>query len=225
MCPHTSLKVVTTSYPPLIPIDASIDQLDYLIMAEYMQNTMTHPLSQVNMDALETQKFELPIGMVQRSNSTKSTRSDKSICSTSSSVDSSVANSPIETPSTTTPSSNTTPPPPDFVVLSLWPHATPLPNRLLRRRLRRPLPNHQSPAPAQLLEIHKPGPRRSHKRPHRVPRRKGLFLLITPRPPAPLRPNRRPQRLQSPPRLPRPHNNHPRRPRHRLRHVPRPQRL
>ena len=125
MCPHTSLKVVTTSYPPLIPIDASIDQLDYLIMAEYMQNTMTHPLSQVNMDALETQKFELPIGMVQRSNSTKSTRSDKSICSTSSSVDSSVANSPIETPSTTTPSSNTTPPPPDFVVLSLWPHATP----------------------------------------------------------------------------------------------------
>jgi hypothetical protein len=98
MCPHTSLKVVTTSYPPLVPIDASIDQLDYLIMAEYMQNTMTHPLSQVNMDALETQKFDLPAGMVQRSNSTKSTRSDKSICSTSSSVDSSVVNSPIELP-------------------------------------------------------------------------------------------------------------------------------
>jgi hypothetical protein len=120
MCPHTALKVITTALPS-IPIDTSIDQLDYLIMAEYLQNSMTHPLSQVNMDALETHKFDLPIGMVQRSNSTRSTRSDRSICSTSSSVDSSVVNSPIETSSPT----KVTPPPPHFVVLSLWPHATP----------------------------------------------------------------------------------------------------
>jgi len=120
MCPHTALKVITTALPS-IPIDTSIDQLDYLIMAEYLQNTMTHPLSQVNMDTLETQKFDLPIGMVQRSNSTRSTRSDRSVCSTSSSVDSSVVNSPIETSTPT----KVTPPPPHFVVLSLWPHATP----------------------------------------------------------------------------------------------------
>jgi hypothetical protein len=77
----------------------------------------THPLSEVNIDALETQKFDLPSGMVQRSNSTRSTRSDKSASSTSSSVDNSALNSPIESPKSITS-------PPRYVVLSLWPHAT-----------------------------------------------------------------------------------------------------
>jgi hypothetical protein len=55
--------------------------------------------------------------MVQRSNSTRSTRSDKSVSSISSSVDNSVLNSPIESPKSITS-------PPHYVVLSLWPHAT-----------------------------------------------------------------------------------------------------
>jgi hypothetical protein len=120
MHPPSSLKVITTALP-LIPIDSSIDQFD-LMMADQMQQSMTYPLSQVNIDALETQKFDLPNGMVQRSNSTRSTRSDKSVSSTSSSVDSSVVNTPIVETSQPT---KTTPPPPRFIVLSLWPHATP----------------------------------------------------------------------------------------------------
>jgi hypothetical protein len=82
-----------------------------------MPESAVHPLSELNIDALETQKFDLPSGMVQRSNSTRSTRSDKSASSTSSSVDNSVLNTPIESPESTTP-------PPHYVVLCLWPHAT-----------------------------------------------------------------------------------------------------
>jgi hypothetical protein len=74
-------------------------------------------LSELNIDALETQKFDLPGGLIQRSNSTRSTRSDKSVSSTSSSVDNSVLNTPIESPRPTTA-------PPHYIVLCLWPHAT-----------------------------------------------------------------------------------------------------
>lgn len=84
-------------------------------MADSMYTPATHPLSEVNIDALETQKFDLPFTMVQRSNSTRSTRSDKSVSSISSSVDNSLVNTPV-TKSTTAP--------PHFIILSLWPHAT-----------------------------------------------------------------------------------------------------
>lgn len=80
-----------------------------------MPQTPTHPLSEVNIDALETQRFDLPGGLIQRSNSTRSTRSDKSESSISSSVDNTVVNTPV-TKSTTAP--------PSFIVLSLWPQAT-----------------------------------------------------------------------------------------------------
>jgi len=95
--------------------------MDFQNMADNMPQSVTHPLSEVNIDALETQRFDLPSGMVQRSNSTRSTRSDKSVSSTSSSVDNSVVNTPVEVSTPT----KKTPPPPHFIVLSLWPHATP----------------------------------------------------------------------------------------------------
>lgn len=85
-------------------------------MAGSMPPSPIHPLSEVNLDALETQKFDLPGGLIQRSSSVRSTRSDKSVSSVSSSVDNScILNTPI-TKSTTSP--------PHFVILSLWPHAT-----------------------------------------------------------------------------------------------------
>lgn len=85
-------------------------------MAGSMSPSPIHPLSEVNLDALETQKFDSPTGLIQRSNSVRSTRSDKSVSSVSSSVDSScILNTPV-TKSTTAP--------PHFIVLSLWPHAT-----------------------------------------------------------------------------------------------------
>ncbi|KAM0704713.1 hypothetical protein Q7P35_007499 [Cladosporium inversicolor] len=86
-------------------------------MAGQTPQSATHPLSELNIDALETQKFDLPGGLIQRSNSTRSTRSDKSVSSTSSSVDNSVLNTPIESPRPTTA-------PPSYIVLCLWPHAT-----------------------------------------------------------------------------------------------------
>jgi hypothetical protein len=114
MHPSLSLKAITTAFP-LLPNDQSISFYD--MAASMPPQSATHPLSEVNIDALETQKFDLPSGMVQRSNSTRSTRSDKSVSSTSSSIDNSVLNSPIESPKTITI-------PPRYVVLSLWPHAT-----------------------------------------------------------------------------------------------------
>jgi len=113
MPPRISLKALTTSFP-LLPNDQSIR---YLNMAGTTPQSATHPLSELNIDALETQKFELPGGLIQRSNSTRSTRSDKSVSSISSSVDNSVLNTPIESPRPTTA-------PPHYVVLCLWPHAT-----------------------------------------------------------------------------------------------------
>lgn len=113
MHPRFSLTAITTAFP-LLPNDQSMNIFD---MASPMSQPMTHPLSEVNIDALETQKFDLPSGLVQRSNSTRSTRSDKSVSSTSSSVDNSVLNTPTESPKATTA-------PPRYVVLSLWPHAT-----------------------------------------------------------------------------------------------------
>ena len=86
-------------------------------MAGQTPQSATHPLSELNIDALETQKFDLPGGLIQRSNSTRSTRSDKSVSSTSSSVDNSVLNTPVESPRPTTA-------PPSYIVLCLWPHAT-----------------------------------------------------------------------------------------------------
>ena len=113
MPPRISLKALTTSFP-LLPNDQSIH---YLNMAGSTPQCATHPLSELNIDALETQKFELPGGLIQRSNSTRSTRSDKSVSSISSSVDNSVLNTPIE-------SSRPTTAPPRYIVLCLWPHAT-----------------------------------------------------------------------------------------------------
>jgi hypothetical protein len=113
MPPRISLKALTTSFP-LLPNDQSIHYLD---MAGSSPQSATHPLSELNIDALETQKFDLPSGLIQRSNSTRSTRSDKSTSSTSSSVDNSVLNTPIESPRSTTA-------PPHYIVLCLWPHAT-----------------------------------------------------------------------------------------------------
>lgn len=117
MHPPTPLKVITSAFP-LLPIDHSIDLSD---MAGPMHQPSTHPLSlsEVNIDALENQKFDLPGGLIQRSNSTRSTRSDKSVSSTSSSIDNSIVNTPIDSQN-----SIPTTAPPHFVVLSLWPHAT-----------------------------------------------------------------------------------------------------
>ncbi|KAM0720961.1 hypothetical protein Q7P37_003246 [Cladosporium fusiforme] len=85
-------------------------------MAGSMSQSPIHPLSEVNLDALETQKFDLPGGLIQRSNSVRSTRSDKSVSSISSSVDTCcIINTPVTKLTTA---------PPHFVVLSLWPHAT-----------------------------------------------------------------------------------------------------
>jgi len=113
MSPRISLKALITSFP-LLPNDQSIQYLD---MAGPTPQSAIHPLSELNIDALETQKFDLPSGLIQRSNSTRSTRSDKSDSSTSSSVDNSVLNTPVESPRPTTA-------PPHYVVLCLWPHAT-----------------------------------------------------------------------------------------------------
>jgi len=113
MSPRISLKALITSFP-LLPNDQSIQYLD---MAGPTPQSAIHPLSELNIDALETQKFDLPSGLIQRSNSTRSTRSDKSDSSTSSSVDNSVLNTPVESPRPTTA-------PPHYVVLCLWLHAT-----------------------------------------------------------------------------------------------------
>ena len=113
MPPRITLNALTTSFP-LLPNDQSIHYLD---MASPTPQSATHSLSEVNIDALETQKFEILGGLIQRSNSTRSTRSDKSVSSISSSVDNSVLNTPIESPRPTAA-------PPHYVVLCLWPHAT-----------------------------------------------------------------------------------------------------
>ena len=113
MHPPISLAAITTAFP-LLPNDQSID---FSTMASPLSQSATLPLSEVNIDALETQKFDLPHGLVQRSNSTRSTRSDKSVSSISTSVDNSALNTPVDSPRSITA-------PPHYVILSLWPHAT-----------------------------------------------------------------------------------------------------